>query len=320
MSDYERSLKYPNPNQVTPMKKHRKGVTAEAIDGSYKNPNLNIGSDRFIDPEIAAKYDKEQQKVINKTNLRDDLSFEDNTKEGDENLSEEEIEAKKKGLHYLTPAIIGKGTELLGKGAILAKGYDKVDPNYNRYEGKVKDIMSKRGVDMDAVINQINLQRNSRLKSNQNARSLNVKRSLDNQAYQNASQQVAGTELQKQQMNNTYRGEEARQLDTLGQQRVQAKTYAEDAEAKNKGQYFTNMGTFLGDIGRAGAFGSKYLANDYKVKEMSTLLSNKYEDFGITEDMMERLNTGKLNNEEEMIIYKAAEKIKKQQEKTKKEE
>jgi len=219
-------------------------------------------------------------------------------------------EEGKKGLHYLTPAIIGKGAELLGKGAMLAKGYDRVDPNYNRYEGKVKDIMSKRAVDMDAVINQINLARNARLKSNQNARSLNVKRSLDNQTYTNTAQQVSQAELQKQQINNQLRGEEARQLDTLGQQRVQSETYAEDAEARNKGQFFTNMGTFLGDIGRAGAFGSKYLANDYKSKEMLELLNNAYEDFGVSKELVERLNNGTATDEDMITLKKAETQLK----------
>jgi len=334
ISDYERKLKYPNPNQVTPMRKYRnvndinkitpnKLNTVSAGDDkngrTSSNPNLNIGSDRFIDPELAAKYDKEQQTVERQTAIRDALGINSNN-ENNENLSEE---AKKKGLHYLTPAIIGKGTELLGKGAMLAQGYDKVDPNYNRYEGKVKDIMSKRGVDMDAVINQINLQRNSRLKSNQNARSLNVKRSLDNQAYQNTSQQVAGTELQKQQINNQLRGEEARQLDTLGQQRVQAKTYAEDTEARNKGQYFTNMGTFLGDVGRAGAFGTKYLANDYKTKEMLKIIGDKYEDFGLTKDIMKRLENGTASESEYMYFESVSNEIenkKSSKAKTKKED
>lgn len=217
----------------------------------------------------------------------------------------EETTTDKKGFNYILPSIIGKGTELLGKAAILGKGYDRVTPRLNEEAMRIKNLMAKRGIDYTALVNRINLSKNAQMQSNQNARSLNVKRALDNATYANAQQQKMNTKLQENQLNNQYRGEEAQMLDKLGMEKAQALHTADVEEAQNKGQYQTNVGTLLGDIGRAGAFETKRRVNDMQVKESLALLGEKYADFGVDEETYKRLMNGTYTNSDLKVLNKS---------------
>ena len=196
------------------------------------------------------------------------------------------------GMDYLTPARIGKGIEMAGKAGILSAGYDKVKPELNPEAAKVKDLMKNR-INNQALLNQINLQRNAALASNNDARSLNVKRALDTRTYNSAANAAMTAKLQEQMQNNAYKQQEAGVLSQLGSEEARAKVYAEDATARNKGQWLTNLGTVLGDVGRAGEFETKVKVNDMQVAESLAMLGMKYEDYGVDATTYKRLKEGK---------------------------
>ena len=213
-----------------------------------------------------------------------------------EKLAEEDTKfptKEKKGSDYLTAARIGKGIEMAGKAGIMSAGFDKVNPELNPQAKRVAELMRNRNINSQAQLNQINLQRNAALANNQSARSLNVKRALDQRTYSAAAQQSANAKLQEQMQNAGYRGQEAQVLSRLGSEEAQAKVYAADATARNKGQWLTNLGTVLGDVGRAGAFESKVKMNDMQVAESLAMLGTKYENYGIDGTTIERLKKGK---------------------------
>lgn len=197
-----------------------------------------------------------------------------------------------KGMDYLTPARIGKGIEMAGKAGILSAGYDKVKPELNPESAKVKELMKNR-INNQALLNQINLQRNAALVSNQDARSLNVKRALDARTYNSAAKAAMTAKLQEQMQNNAYKQQEAGVLSQLGSEEARAKVYAEDATARNKGQWLTNLGTVLGDVGRAGEFETKVKVNDMQVAESLAMLGMKYQDYGVDANTYKRLKEGK---------------------------
>jgi len=199
---------------------------------------------------------------------------------------------EKAGMDYLTPARIGKGIEMAGKAGILSSGFDKVNPELNPEANKVKSLMQNR-INNQALLNQINLQRNAALASNQDARSLNVKRALDARTYNAAGNAAMNAKLQEQMQNNNYKQQEAQVLSQLGSEEARAKVYAEDATARNKGQWLTNLGTVLGDVGRAGEFETKVKVNDMQVTESLAMLGMKYSDYGIDGETYKRLKEGK---------------------------
>lgn len=228
-------------------------------------------------------------------------------------LTQETSKKGKLGTDYLTPARIGKGIEMAGKAGILASGYDKVNPQLNPNAKAAADLMRKRKINTQALLNQINLQRNAALASNQNARSLNVKRGLDQRTFASAAQQAMMANLSEQQANANFRAQEAQTLAALGSEEARAKAVADDLTARNKGQWLTNLGTVLGDVGRAGAFETKVKVNDMQVAEGLSLLGAKYERFGVDADTYQRLKSGKYTSadvkklEESIIRYKGNE-------------
>lgn len=204
----------------------------------------------------------------------------------------DKAELASKGMDYLTPARIGKGMELAGKTGILSAGYDKVKPELNPEYKKVAELMKNR-VNNQALLNQINLQRNAGLAANNDARSLNVKRALDARTYNAAGNAAMNAKLQEQMQNNNYKQQEAQVLSQLGSEEARARVYAEDATARNKGQWLTNLGTVLGDVGRAGEFETKVKVNDMQVAESLAMLGMKYTDYGIDGETYKRLKEGK---------------------------
>jgi hypothetical protein len=204
----------------------------------------------------------------------------------------DKAELTSKGMDYLTPARIGKGMELAGKTGILSAGYDKVKVESNPEYRKVAELMKNR-INNQAILNQINLQRNAGLASNNDARSLNVKRALDARTYNAAGNAAANAKLQEQMQNNNYKQQEAQVLSQLGSEEARARVYAEDATARNKGQWLTNLGTVLGDVGRAGEFETKVKVNDMQVAESLAMLGMKYTDYGVDAETYKRLKEGK---------------------------
>jgi anionic cell wall polymer biosynthesis LytR-Cps2A-Psr (LCP) family protein len=52
---------------------------------------------------------------------------------------------------------LGKGLEFAGKLAMLASGYDKVNPEYNPYESEIRSRMSQRKIDFGGFVKAIDL-------------------------------------------------------------------------------------------------------------------------------------------------------------------
>ena len=286
------------------------------------NP-LTASMETIANEQPAASYTKEEEAYDYAKKLFPDYDYFGKgaydvdrvrkTLQGTTGEIEEEIDDAKRNnklseamKHYLAPFIAGKGIEMLGKGIILATGYDKEKPVYNPYADKVRKLMAERSIDFTALMNQNNLQRNYAMEqSRDSARSVNVMRALNQGIYNTAAQKATELKLAERQANMGYRGEEANTLFQLGEYDRKAKELANDLTARNKGQWLTNVGTYLGDIGRAGEFGTKVRLNDMQIKEGFALMKHRYEDFGIDEESYKRLTSGKYTNED-LIKFKDA--------------
>ena len=76
---------------------------------------------------------------------------------------------------------------------------------------------------------------------------------------------VAKTKIAEQQANNQYRADEAQVLNNLGQQKTQAQVYAEDVNARSKGNVQNQRDKFLKES--IGGLGDFLLKKDYVNKE-----------------------------------------------------
>ena len=150
------------------------------------------------------------------------------------------------------PVAVGKGFEFLAKAGMVAGGYDQVDPQLNPFEGEIRSTMQSRGIGLDSVRSDVASMVNTAIAQSGNTRSQAVRQGLVQNAASSGMQQLANVGVQQQQMNNQYKAETANTLNSLGQQEVQARNYAEQLNNQSKAGYQTSVQNLVESIGGAG--------------------------------------------------------------------
>lgn len=201
-----------------------------------------------------------------------------------------------------TPALLGQGLSTLLNAGILAQGYDKVDPVNNPYEEDVKRLMQERGIDTTQQRNQILSAYNAGKQNLNNVRSANIRNALDANLMNITQDSLAESKLQEQVANNQFKSDLSNILNNLGQQKVQATTYADELTARNKGQFQSNLSQLGANIADNAKFFTEKKFNEVQNKMLSDMLSNKYTDVGLTPDMAKRLSEGKLTPDDITIL------------------
>lgn len=172
--------------------------------------------------------------------------------------------------NVFTPMAIGKGIEALGKGLMLAGGYDKFDPNYNPYEQDVRRLMESQGIDTQAIENKLLSQQEAAMANTGNVRSTAVQQALQQGVFAQTSDALANTELQQQQLRNQLASQTANTLNQLGQQRVQAENISTQLNAQSKAGYQQSVVNLLESIGAGGEeitnFKQGILGNEFATK------------------------------------------------------
>lgn len=194
-----------------------------------------------------------------------------------------------------TPALVGQGLSTLLNAGILAQGYDKVRPVNNPYEGDIKRLMQERGIDTTQQRNQILSGYNAARQNLNNVRSANIRNALDANLLNITQDNLAQSKLQEQQINQGFKADLANSLNNLGQQRVQATTYADELTARNKGAWQSELSNLGANI-------TEKKLNEVQNKMLSDILSNKYADVGLNADVATRLSQGKLTPDDITIL------------------
>lgn len=176
-------------------------------------------------------------------------------------------EEKKK--QFSPEAIAGygiKGAELLGHAIQAFKKPELVNPVHNPEENAIKNLMSKRKIDNQDLLNELELQ-NTATKQDIADNSTSVGTMISNlqKLHANNVDTIAKITSQTQQTNNAYRGEEAQILNNLGAQKVQAQTYAEELNTRAKANVQNQRDKFLKES--IGGLGDFLLKKDYVNKE-----------------------------------------------------
>ena len=190
------------------------------------------------------------------------------------------------------PVTLGKGLEFAGKLAMLASGYDKVNPEYNPYESDIRARMASRSVDMSQVKQNIASTVNQNFQQTGNVRSEAVRQALNQNTTNTAANALAQTSLQQQDMNNRYSAEYAGVLDTLGQQRVGANRYAEQLNQQAKGNYQLGLQGALETVGNVGQKLTDYRANVAQQEILTSVLTTNNFEMNSARDILSKAESG----------------------------
>lgn len=201
-----------------------------------------------------------------------------------------------------TPALLGQGLSTLINAGILAGGYNKVAPVENPYESQVINNMASRGIDTTQQTNSILSAYNAARQNLSGARSINVKNALDSNLMNITSDNLAESNLNQQGMNNQYKADLSNTLNSLGTQKMNARTLSEELTARNKGQFQSNFSALGSNIADSGEFFTNKMTNDNYNKIMGDILSNKYQNVGLNPEVLQRMKEGKSTPEDISIL------------------
>jgi len=191
-----------------------------------------------------------------------------------------------------SPVALGKGLEFAGKLAMLATGYDKVNPEYNPYESEIRSKMSQRGINLGQVEQNIASNVSQALDGTSNVRSEAVRQSLNQSIFNSAQKNLADVSMQEQQVNNQYKAEAASTLDSLGQQRTTANRYAEQLNQQSKGNYQLGLQGALETVGNAGQKVTDYRANVAQQQILGSVLQTNNFQMTDAKELIEKANSG----------------------------
>jgi len=191
-----------------------------------------------------------------------------------------------------TPVAIGKGLEFAGKAAMLAGGYDKVAPQYNPYESDIRRTMQSRGINMDAIKQQLLSGQNRGIDASSNIRNESTRQALNNATIRGSSNALANVSMQEQQLSNQYAADYASTLNNLGGQRVQANNYAENLNNQSKAGYQMGLQNVLESVGGAGQEVTNLRASMRQQGLLSEVLKTKNFELTNAEDVIKRMSAG----------------------------
>ena len=191
-----------------------------------------------------------------------------------------------------TPVAIGKGLEFAGKAAMLAGGYDKVAPQYNPYESDIRKTMQSRGINMDAIKQQILSGQNRGIDASSNIRNESTRQALNNATIRGSSNALANVSMQEQQLSNQYAADYASTLNNLGGQKVAANNYAENLNNQSKAGYQMGLQNVLESVGNASGEISNLRAGMRQQGLLSEVLKTKNFELTNAEDIIKKMSAG----------------------------
>ena len=223
--------------------------------------------------------------------------------------TEPEVDVKKP-FNYNTVAAGLKGASLLATGIDALRKPDKDKLRLNPKVSEVEGLMESRSIDFTPLVNEADLSANVALDQARNvvgnAAGLSARA---NSIMANRARQVGGLKLQQQQTNNQYRAEEAQVKSRLGAEERAYRRETDVANMQNEAAR-RNLGRkFFSDLSQVGSTSNKFQNNreqiannkelaDATIREGLAILSGKYKDFGLSEDLVEKLRTGKYDKAE----------------------
>lgn len=191
-----------------------------------------------------------------------------------------------------TPVAIGKGLEFAGKAAMLAGGYDKVAPQYNPYESDIRRTMQSRGINMDAIKQQLLSGQNRGIDASSNIRNESTRQALNNATIRGSSNALANVSMQEQQLSNQYAADYASTLNNLGNQRVTANNFQEQLNNQSKAGYQMGLQNVLESVGNASGEISNLRAGMRQQGLLSEVLKTKNFELTNAEDIIKKMSAG----------------------------
>lgn len=186
------------------------------------------------------------------------------------------------------------------------QGAEQENLQLNPAEDEVRNLMENQRIDLTSVRNEIGLGTNKAIRQSEKLSGSPITNQVLGQlAIQKGAKANSASVLQEQQLNNQYRAQEAAVKGQLGSEKRQEKIRQQTAQSQNDAVDRGFGRQFASELTQIGTEFNKKSINDAKIQEGIAILGMKYKDFGVSEDIMERIKKGEYSFDD-WIIFKNA--------------
>lgn len=186
------------------------------------------------------------------------------------------------------------------------RGSEQENLQLNPAEDEVRNLMENQRIDLTSVRNEIGLGTNKAIRQSEKLSGSPITNQVLGQlAIQKGAKANSASVLQEQQLNNQYRAQEAAVKGQLGSEKRQEKIRQQTAQSQNDAVDRGFGRQFVSELTQIGTEFNKKSINDAKIQEGIAILGMKYKDFGVSEDIMERIKKGEYSFDD-WIIFKNA--------------
>jgi len=288
--------------------------TKEYSRGGYTPPKIDSGTERFpltglvVNPMNPIGLDADLA-----ANSIYDIETPDSQPTPDEN----------KSINFNNVALMLKTAGLISSATDAARSPEREKLQLNENASEVESLMENRGINLDAVTQDINLAANANLQSNRNSGNLQTSQALAQSLFSRIQRQLSANSIQAQQANNNYRAEEARVKQGLGTEERQYRRETDVANAQNRAMAQEFGANFFGDLASIGSQFNKKDIVDKTIRgnaeiaamtraEGTAYLQSRYPDFTITSDIYDIIKQsneeGKQLSIDDIVEYRAKKK------------
>lgn len=125
---------------------------------------------------------------------------------------------------------------------------ETVPTQYNPYNSRIQEMISKSKVNMQPLVNQLQNQTNAML-DRDNARSMNTQRAMNSNMLNQYTNQLSDIRMKEQDMTNGLNTRNAEILNGLGQQMSQARQYQEELQARTDAARRNGLSKLMANVG-----------------------------------------------------------------------
>jgi hypothetical protein len=217
--------------------------------------------------------------------------------------------------NYNIPAVAAKATAFAANLVDALGKPEQEKLQLNPYEQDVVSLMENRNIDLTPLLNEINLGASASIDNARNvAGNAGQFSALANKIFAGAGRASSNVKMQQEQMNNEYRAQEAATKAGLGTEKRSEFIRQQDVQSRNDASQRNLVRKTMSDLSQIGSEFNKYqyvkeqIANrkdisDKVIKEGVALLKGRYSDFGLSDEFIQKIESGEYNGASDLIVF-----------------
>ena len=273
--------------------------------------------DKFYDEDNVAKMDSVINAVVDKYPVPDlpikqlggttvGISALNNVANTLQQQTNNNFGDKLKGIlkNPYTPSIVGTGINLIGNAFTAFQEPEEEMPEYNQRTNTALQRLEKRGTSFDDVRDKVQQGYNTARKGLGNTRSAGLRRALESNLSDSYLGQLSSLGMEQQRYQDQLNSSLASTELQVGQQEANERKRVNELNSRNRSNAQNERSRFTANLAENAKFFTKMSLNKKMNDMYGKIISQKYTDFGIPQDLYQKVISGEPLSNIELLTLK----------------